>query len=540
MFRFFLHSPLLFISFFGLSLQAQQTQRSTINIDLVAKETWQKDHSTLYVSKVYPILHTYHAEPFLAYAFTQDELLVQLEVRFSDHGEQWTDWVSVEADAHQVEADGQWVSQLQFTEPHRHYFQYRWRYLKDGQQKPEVELHLYSPGKSKITTASSTNSIEQRSCPCPQPDFQSREDWCPNGNCPRDATPAPHNVTHMIIHHSAGANGQEDWAAVVRSIWDFHVNTRGWDDIGYNWLVDADGVLYEGRGVDAIGAHFCGQNTGTEAICVIGDYTFIPPTLESISTVVQWLAWKSCAIDAYPIDRVFHASSGRNLLQVSGHRDGCSTACPGESFYPLLDEVRAATIQYRDNTCSISSLLSAPYALEDSVVSGASVVLNWVFDLNSSNIELVLERSVDENFRYEELARLSADTRTYEDATIEEDNTYFYRIRAESNGEASAYSNIVLVSTFLSNQKNIWQTDAIQLMPNPVASLLYLQIDDAYVGAVQGSIFSADGRLLRSYLWQKEAVFWQVDLNVQELISGLYFLRLESEEGVKYVRFLRE
>ncbi|MEM1325880.1 MAG: N-acetylmuramoyl-L-alanine amidase [Bacteroidota bacterium] len=537
--RFFLLMCVLLISA-NVAQSQTTTQRSQISIDLNAKSTQKKGNTTLHTSQIYPILYTFNAEPFLAYSVTQSKKLVQLEIRFSDYGDSWTGWTPIEEDAHQGEGEAQWVSQLQFVPPNRHYFQYRWHYLEEGQKKPEIELHLYNPGKSAAMASTNTSRIEERSCPCPPPDIQGRADWCPAGNCPRDATPAPHNVTHLIIHHSAGANGQDDWAAVVRSIWDFHVNTRRWDDIGYNWLVDPDGVIYEGRGEDVIGAHFCGQNTGTEAICVLGDYTFIQPSLEAINSVVEWLSWKSCQINAYPIDRVFHPSSGRQLLQVSGHRDGCATACPGDSFYPLLDEVRAATIQYRDNNCSISSVLTAPYALMDSVFLGEAVELVWQFDMNAEDIDLVVERSVGENYRYEKLARLNADARTYRDANIEDDNVYFYRVRAESNGEASAYSNIVTVSTSLSSTENIWSASTISLFPNPAANTLQIQIEDQYIGAFRATILSVNGQVLRHYDFRKDATFWQTELAIDDLSSGLYFLQMERKNEVGHLRFLKE
>ena len=84
----------------------------------------------------------------------------------------------------------------------------------------------------------------------------------------------------MVVHHSAGANEARDWAAVMRSIWVLHVAGNGWNDIGYNFLIDPNGVIYEGRagGDGVIGAHFSGVNTGTMGVSMVGTFSSQAPT----------------------------------------------------------------------------------------------------------------------------------------------------------------------------------------------------------------------------------------------------------------------
>ena len=107
---------------------------------------------------------------------------------------------------------------------------------------------------------------------CTQPAYQGRNDWCPSGNCPKSSNPSAINPTHIVVHHSAGQTSSSDFAAVVRSYWDYHVNSRGWADIGYNWLVDPNGVVYEGRGDRIRGAHSPCMNAIATGICFIGNY----------------------------------------------------------------------------------------------------------------------------------------------------------------------------------------------------------------------------------------------------------------------------
>jgi len=159
------------------------------------------------------------------------------------------------------------------------------------------------------------------------------------------------DVTHLIVHHAASANTSTNWPGVVRSIWDFHVNFNGWDDIGYNWLIDPLGQVYEGRGDNVRGAHFCGTNSGTVGICMLGNFQTEPPKDSAVEKLSKLLAWKSCDIDIDPIDTAFHNSSGLQLNTISGHRQGCSTSCPGDLFFPLFSELRTSVENYIQDSC---------------------------------------------------------------------------------------------------------------------------------------------------------------------------------------------
>lgn len=324
---------------------AQNGQRELFQLDITTKSE---------VSTSTPI--PFKATPFLSYAITQARQVAHsyehFQIRFSEDSETWTTWESLQQDEHNLADEPKWVSKLMYANKKHRFFQYRWT----GEAPPQqLELHLYSPDDSpKEDRASNEQELEEReSCGCEQPEFQSRTDWC--SNCPEGASPAEHQVTHLIIHHSAGTNEANDWAAIVRSIWDFHVNGRGWDDVGYNWLIDPNGVLYAGRATDIRGAHFCGKNTGTEGVCMLGDFTEVEPTTEARATLSALWAWKACDRDVDPLESTRHNASSRNLVTISGHRDGCATACPGDKFYPLLDEVRQAVVDYQEENCNVVS-----------------------------------------------------------------------------------------------------------------------------------------------------------------------------------------
>ncbi|MEL7020721.1 MAG: N-acetylmuramoyl-L-alanine amidase, partial [Bacteroidota bacterium] len=204
----------------------------------------------------------------------------------------------------------------------------------------EMTWRVFYPGHSE-TPSSPVIAPAPSDCPIALPDIQPRTVWCPDGQCPPNTTDLKVTATtHFIVHHSASANESNDWAAVVRSFWDFHVNTRNWSDIGYNYLIDPNGVLYEGRGEDIQGAHYCGKNQHTMGICVIGNFTNVSPTAAALATLTELMAWKSCKSNIDPLGESFQEPYGELLHHIEGHRAGCSTSCPGDSFYPTFDALR--------------------------------------------------------------------------------------------------------------------------------------------------------------------------------------------------------
>jgi hypothetical protein len=150
---------------------------------------------------------------------------------------------------------------------------------------------------------------------------------------------------NMIVHHSAGSNNISDYTQAVRDIYIFHTQENGWSDIGYNYLIAPDGVIYAGRDPSngeqdkVIGAHFCGSNSNTMGICLLGNYETVEPEqqmLESLETVLSWKAFKDnlepLEVDAHPLNT--------DLGVIAGHQDGCNTLCPGENVYKKLEDIR--------------------------------------------------------------------------------------------------------------------------------------------------------------------------------------------------------
>ena len=128
-----------------------------------------------------------------------------------------------------------------------------------------------------------------------KPSIITRTQWgCPDGQDSPQWPAQYTTVSHLIVHHSGTPNTDTDWAARVRQILYYHRDSNGWGDIGYNYLIDPNGVIYEGRagGDNVIGAHFSCMNGGTMGVCLLGTYEYVQPTQAAIESLENLLAWK--------------------------------------------------------------------------------------------------------------------------------------------------------------------------------------------------------------------------------------------------------
>jgi hypothetical protein len=156
-----------------------------------------------------------------------------------------------------------------------------------------------------------------------------------------------------VVHHTAGSNRytRQQSAAIVRAIQVYHVRGNGWNDIGYNFLVDKFGQVFEGRfgGIErnVIGAHAEGFNTGSVGAAVLGTYGSVQISPAARAALVALLSWRLDVAHVDPL-RTFSAVSHGNprfaagrpvfLRTIVGHRDTGFTACPGAALYAKLDD----------------------------------------------------------------------------------------------------------------------------------------------------------------------------------------------------------
>lgn len=512
-----------------------QTERAVVNLsdDCLQHEFSYLDGSYL------NIMHGSHpvpiqASPFLAYSITWESTDWREKDNFQIFfglGAYETEATQITPDIHAERNGTKRISHLYFADKAMDKFRIQYQ----GESKIEnVNIHFFSPGESaeKSSSLSPQPSVNRMVCTCPQPEYLDRAGWCPDGSCPPDPTPVNTFPTHLIVHHSAGSNTSSDWAATVRAIWDFHVNVNGWDDVGYNWLVDPNGVLYEGRGDNRLGAHFCGMNTSTMGVCVLGDFTNITPTGEAYNKLEQLLTWKICDIDQDPLGSGFLASTGLNLMHISGHRDGCNTSCPGDSFYPTLDGVRTSVDFRIDNDCEASEIIG-PSSLTASLNGpGTAVILNWV-DNSENESSFIVERSVNTNDNFTTLSTLPANTTSVPDFGVSAPNGYYYRVKSLVGGASSPYTNEVFVDL---NAAAVYDTEldggSVQIFPNPTSEKLTLSIDNQWIGGIDITLMDALGRQAQSSIFtEKTAGGKKVEMDLSDLPAGVFLVKIEQGNG---------
>ena len=168
------------------------------------------------------------------------------------------------------------------------------------------------------------------------------------------------SLQFALVHHTVTANAYScnQSASIVRGIEVYHVQGNGWDDIGYNFLVDACGQVFEGRygGImkNVVGAHSAGFNTGSVGVALIGNYTKTAPSKAAQDALVKLLAWRLDVAHVDPSATVVYKSGGNSkyragtrvkLNDISAHRDTYLTECPGNALYKLLPAIRTRVAQ---------------------------------------------------------------------------------------------------------------------------------------------------------------------------------------------------
>jgi hypothetical protein len=181
-----------------------------------------------------------------------------------------------------------------------------------------------------------------------------RLSWGANESIRRAPPEYTSTISFAVVHHTAGTNNytRAQSAAIVRGIQLYHVQGNGWNDIGYNLLVDKYGQVFEGRfgGVDkaVVGAHALGFNTGSVGLAVLGDYSSAQLPAAGRLALEQVLAWRLDLAHIDPLSLVNWKSGGNPkypagvpvpLRAVAGHRDTGFTDCPGNALYAMLPQI---------------------------------------------------------------------------------------------------------------------------------------------------------------------------------------------------------
>lgn len=291
-----------------------------------------------------------------------------------------------------------------------------------------------------------------------------------DGTLKQAPTYAP--IKKLIVHHTDTTNSDPDPAATLRAIYRYHVVTQGWADIGYNFLVDESGRIWEGRwsrsypagtspsGDDSLGrgvtgAHTSGWNTGTVGVALLGTLIDRDAAPAARTALVDLLAWESDrnALDPNASTAYTNPVSGATTTapNIAGHRDYGATECPGGTFYATLPALRAdVAARLAPAAPAPAPDTSAPSVPANLSATGGvkKVVLGWSASTDDTGVTdyLVSRSSTGSPGSFSQVATTT--TLGYTDSGLRNGRTYYYNVRArDSAGNTSAAAATVSATT---------------------------------------------------------------------------------------------
>ncbi|HEX8101561.1 MAG TPA: N-acetylmuramoyl-L-alanine amidase [Solirubrobacteraceae bacterium] len=297
---------------------------------------------------------------------------LEAQVRARRRGGEWTPWVALHRHGDHAPDSG---SRIAGTEPAwtntADEFQLRLRGSARGlrarfvRAKPTASVARAVTSRLRRRSAARASASASRARPGgarpsqsgpPPPRIITRSEWGGDSVPPRAAAEYG-DVQLAFCHHTVTANDYtpEESASIVLGIAKYHRDSNGWNDIGYNFLVDKYGQVFEGRAggmeLAVIGAQAQGYNSHSTGVASLGDFRAIGQSEQGLAALAQLLAWK-LSIHGIPSQgEVTVTSAGGEtnryrsgtpvtFQRISGHRDGDSTTCPGDALYAQLPELR--------------------------------------------------------------------------------------------------------------------------------------------------------------------------------------------------------
>ncbi|MEQ8840662.1 MAG: S-layer homology domain-containing protein [Acidimicrobiales bacterium] len=207
-------------------------------------------------------------------------------------------------------------------------------------------------------------------------------------------------LRHGIVHHTVNPNGYSESAVpdLIHGIQRYHVDTRGWDDIGYNFVIDRFGRIWQGREGDLYepiaAGHTTGLNGESVGVAVLGTFSTDTVPDAVVESLGLLLGWKLSLHGVDPLGHTLVRSAGSDLAEpgefvdvdnISGHRDNGQTSCPGTVLYERLDEIRSAAAEL----VPVFGHLTPTYSLDDVRCEG------WVIDrfspAEAQDIEIIVD-----------------------------------------------------------------------------------------------------------------------------------------------------
>jgi hypothetical protein len=230
---------------------------------------------------------------------------------------------------------------------------------RSGRAPSDLALTIIDPGTSAADDPAAVRAnaaAEKATEPVvgatatPMPQVYSRADWGADERM-RHCCVVYGEVHAGFVHHTVNSNNytRAEVPAILRGIYAYHTQSRGWRDIGYNFLIDRFGRIWEGRHggitLPVVGAHTLNYNENSFAASAIGNYQTAQPTSAMLDAFARLYAWKLSLHGVRPDTRQVVASTTFNA--ISGHRDAAQTACPGIHLYRKIPAIIAKATEYQ-------------------------------------------------------------------------------------------------------------------------------------------------------------------------------------------------
>ena len=259
---------------------------------------------------------------------------------------------------------------------------------------PDVRLDVVDPMSSPadgsvVATPGAAAAAGAR------PTIYTRAQWGANESL-RKGSPEYGTIKAGFVHHTVDSNSytSSQVPAIIRGIYAFHVNGRGWSDIGYNFLIDKFGRTWEGRygGIDqpVIGAHTGGFNSQLFGAAAIGTYSTTTPPTAVLNAYSKLLAWKLSLAHVDAASTVLLDGMSTKVYTVSGHRDAAGTVnqteCPGNALYAKLPTLRANAKKLQGTMFFGPKVSSTSWfygAVGPTITARPSTNLTWSLQVNS-------------------------------------------------------------------------------------------------------------------------------------------------------------
>ena len=341
----------------------------------------------------------------------EDLYYVQFAARVSSDGATWTRWGDLELSDDPLRVDElrdvRWSCVLH-TGVAR-FFQVRvlLHPTVSGSMPRYGDVQVHTVDADLAAATPGVNQTRTNAVGTEPPDYVSRTAWgCPDGEASR-ALPENQTVTHLVVHHTGDSgslsSSEPNWTARVRAYWSFHAISRGWGDIGYNWLIAPDGVLYAGRAGsvngDAVGFHDT-ANYGSMGVAVIGTYTNTAPPVAAQETLIQLLTWKAHQRGINPLGKGSYAGCARSTYCapkvdetlvpcIAGHRQITPghTTCPGDAFQNLLPSIAQRVSDHLQVPIQAARLVDATILATTIPIGGVAQVAFTVQNIGTMPIE---------------------------------------------------------------------------------------------------------------------------------------------------------